>query len=197
MLIHIYLFLIIFITVSAMVFLSPFMASIDQIVYQMNQEMLSEGHVAWMRQITYLGEGELFIVLAAAAVAFLLFQKRFKAAGLAVLFSIAARGGNPLLKSFFLRDRPLSTVGESATGYSFPSGHSANIAFICLLFYSLLPDNLQQDFRVRFVLATLILLVGISRMVLEVHWMSDVLAGWSFGLFLGLLHLELQRRVES
>jgi len=65
---------------------------------------------------------------------------------------------------------------------SFPSGHSANpmVAYLpmaLLLFH----DEKYRRIAAAFAIS-LALLSGISRPMLGVHWPSDVIAGWSFGL---------------
>lgn len=70
---------------------------------------------------------------------------------------------------------------------SFPSGHSAN----SMMLYVTLALTLVEDPRRRmFCLAAafvLAILVGLSRVMLGVHWPSDVVAGWSFGLLWALI----------
>lgn len=196
MFVHLYFFAITFFVITALVFVRPILPALDQIVYEMNREFLSDTHVSLMKQITHLGDGEVFVAIGLLVLVYLLFRQQYKEALLCVIFSVALRAGNPLLKEFFLRERPFSTVSE-AHGFSFPSGHSANAAFLGLLIYSLLSPNAQQDFKTRLIISTSIFLVGLSRISLEVHWMSDVLAGWCFGLILGLIHLHLQRKVAG
>jgi undecaprenyl-diphosphatase len=76
---------------------------------------------------------------------------------------------------------------------SFPSGHSAN----AMLLYVTLALTLFDDPRRRRIwlgsALVLALLIGLSRVLLGVHWPSDVLAGWSFGLIWSILLTWLSR----
>ncbi len=67
---------------------------------------------------------------------------------------------------------------STATGYSFPSGHTQSFSTLVAVFADI--------FRRRWVLITgiaLAFLVGLSRLILGVHWPKDVLFGWFFALF--------------
>lgn len=64
---------------------------------------------------------------------------------------------------------------------SFPSAHSANAVLTYVAMAALLPEEGRR--RVWLILAAaLSFLIGLSRILLGVHWPSDVIAGWSFGL---------------
>ena len=80
----------------------------------------------------------------------------------------------------------------AAQGYSFPSGHSTNVATVfCSLAVSL---------RERWVTVAAIaipLLTGISRFVVGAHYPTDVLAGWLLGVISVLIVQLLQKRVEN
>ena len=69
---------------------------------------------------------------------------------------------------------------------SFPSGHSANAMMVYVAMALMLVEG---DRRNLWLGAALVLstLIGLSRMMLGVHWPSDVLAGWSFGLLWAML----------
>ncbi len=92
---------------------------------------------------------------------------------------------NQLLKELFARPRPYfehPLVLE--TSYSFPSGH----ATMSLIFYGMLAYFCVLALRtwrartaVVFGAALLVLLIGFSRMYLEVHYFSDVVAGFASG----------------
>ncbi len=86
------------------------------------------------------------------------------------------------LKACFRRPRPLDGHGYMvASGWSFPSGHAAG----SLVFYGLLAHLLLRQIepgRQRLLIATaamLVALTGLSRILLQVHYLSDVLAGYA------------------
>ena len=99
-----------------------------------------------------------------------------------------------LIKFLMQQERPLNALIE-ASGYSFPSGHAtmAIIFFVTLLFA--FKDEIKIVFKANFTGTTVLafLLVGLSRVYLNVHWFSDVLAGFALGMFwLTLLVLVFQ-----
>lgn len=87
-----------------------------------------------------------------------------------------------VLKEIVQRERPAESIRlVSETGYSFPSGHSmVAMAFFGFLMWMVL--HYEED-RIVKILCTLgfacvILLIGMSRVYLGVHYLSDVLAGF-------------------
>ena len=96
----------------------------------------------------------------------------------------------------WIRDSRIVPYGDSintATGYSFPSGHSMNGATV---FGGII---LRKDYpRVfRIVLGVVLALVAFSRVYLGVHTPQDVLVGAGIGLLVMWLTLRLTRWVES
>ncbi|MEG3791939.1 phosphatase PAP2 family protein [Lysobacter sp. CCNWLW3] len=98
-------------------------------------------------------------------------------------FAAIALGGSALLniaaKQAFARDRP--SLWESIApehNYSFPSGHAMGSATLaCVL--TLLAWRTRWRWPVAAVMAAFVLVVGLSRVYLGVHYPSDILAGWS------------------
>ena len=95
-----------------------------------------------------------------------------------------------LLKEFFGRVRPdFDAGGARLDSLSYPSGHSSGIATLVTVALILAWPLLARRGRY-WALAvgmTLVVLVGLTRMWLGVHFLSDVLGGWSLGVAWSLM----------
>jgi membrane-associated phospholipid phosphatase len=100
-----------------------------------------------------------------------------------------------LQKDYFARLRPEENLRLVEVSYqSFPSGHAANptIAYVALAL--LLFDDPKRRRVAVLTAMVLALLIGISRPMLGVHWPSDVVAGWAFGLmWIALIFAMMER----
>ncbi len=138
-----------------------------------------------VRDLTALG-GLGVVVLVTAAVCGYLLLSRARARALLVL--VAVTGGaliSTLLKEIFDRARP-ELVARDVHAYqaSFPSGHSMVSAVVYLTLGALLArlqPHRRQQIYIMSVAAAVVVLVGLSRVYLGVHWPSDVAAGWAAG----------------
>ena len=79
---------------------------------------------------------------------------------------------------------PFAEGGDRLTSLSFPSGHSSGVAVLVAGGLVLAWPSLSPPARRSWAAAgaALALLVGATRLVLGVHYLSDVLAGWCLGL---------------
>jgi undecaprenyl-diphosphatase len=135
--------------------------------------------------ITHLGDVATLVALGAAvALALLLRGRRWLALGW-----VLALAGNGLLtgvlKAVFERARPLHDHGvAAATGFSFPSGHSSGAVVAYGMLGYLLWRHLAPRWRLPVLLAASAIAfgVGCSRVFLQVHYASDVVAGFASGL---------------
>lgn len=105
-----------------------------------------------------------------------------------VLLTTGMAGGllfMTIIKLLMHRDRPLNHLIETS-GYSFPSGHATMaIIFFIIILFALKDDIKNKLIRIVFILSSIVafLLIGFSRVYLNVHWLSDVVAGFALGLF--------------
>jgi membrane-associated phospholipid phosphatase len=105
--------------------------------------------------------------------------------------------GTELVKLLIARPRPPGDPLVGAPGYSFPSGHTLNstvtYGLVALVAWrSRLPLPVRRVLVVA--LVVLIVLVGLSRIALGVHYPSDVLAGWLAGTAIVATVVVLTRR---
>ena len=137
-----------------------------------------------LRFVTWFGGG--YAVIAAVIIlgAYLLIHRSYLDFVLMLLATGPGSGLMWMMKVFFARVRPEDPLAGSA-GHSFPSGHS----FWAVVIYGFVLYLVWTHARSRplkiaatILLAVLILLIAWSRIVLNVHWMSDVLGGLAFGL---------------
>lgn len=157
---------------------------------------------AAVRDITALGSFSVLGLITAIVCGYLAITGSRRAAFfvlIAVLGGVAVSHG---LKLVFDRPRP-DMVGRYAEVFtrSFPSGHSMLAAVVYLTLGALLA-RLHASWRAKVFLlgaaVALVALVGFSRLLLAVHWPTDILAGWAVGASWALLcwsvFLLLQRR---
>lgn len=134
--------------------------------------------------VTYLGNAASIVMI---MLALLLIPKTRKPIGLpSAITGIVVLLIYKVLKNTFARPRPeeMWHIIEQG-GFSFPSGHSLN-GLVC---YGMIIFCVRRCCRDRVtanwitgLLTLLIVLIGISRIFVGVHYVTDVLAGWSLGL---------------
>lgn len=144
--------------------------------------------------ITIFGE-ELFII-PVLAVIYWGIDKRFgEYMGFSIFSSLLV---NNFLKDIFKFNRPIGEENirslrvETATGYSFPSGHSQGAG----TFYSSLSFYIRKKI-IYFFSFIMIILIGFSRLYLGVHYPKDVLVGIILGVFISYITYFFYYRVLS
>jgi len=157
------------------------------------------------RALTWLGSSiVLWPVVIAAGVALWWWRRRWLPAILPALALAGAWAGGLLIKSLVVRPRPPSTYWLATVhGPSFPSQHAAQ----ALATWGMLAFTLMAGRRVRTRMlltlgaAAIALVVGLTRLYLAAHWLTDVLGGWALaGVWDSLLiiaYLLTQRTAAS
>ena len=154
-----------------------------------------------MRDMTALGSTLVLTLVSLMSVVYLFIQQNKRLACLIVIAISSGMLCSYLLKYGFARPRPeLVPHGSYVYTSSFPSGHSMLSALVYFTLAGLFA-RLQQSVKVKIYwylsAMFLVLMVGISRLYLGVHWPSDVLAGWSAGVLWALLWLHIAKRLQQ
>jgi len=142
---------------------------------------------------TTAGNVEFIVPITVLIIAFLLYKKQRRNA-LIVAFGVGgAAAANLILKELFHRDRPAfwqSLITE--TGYSFPSGHAMISAALITCLIGLL---WKTKWRIPSIVigGSIVVMIGVSRLYMGVHYPTDVVAGWSAGLIWALVVIAIVR----
>ena len=148
---------------------------------------LPAGLTRFFKTITILGNTPVQAIIAIVAVIWL-YLRQYKAEAIFVGASgLLASILIVSLKYIYQRQRPSITHLVHASGYSFPSGHSLGTFMILGAIAIVLAQRLEKKeskIVVYAITGLLIFLVGLSRIYVGVHYLTDVLAGFTlaFGL---------------
>ena len=155
------------------------------------KSLRSDSLTTIMKFITNLGSG-LVLVLLSFTIFVIVKNKRKGISIIINLFLISFI--NLILKILIQRPRPNGFNIINETGYSFPSGHSmVSTAFYGLLIY-LSYKNIKNKILRRsicIILFFLIVLIGISRIYLGVHYASDVIGGFFLSIAYLIIFIEI------
>lgn len=105
---------------------------------------------------------------------------------------------NNLLKIAFMRARPDINPLAIENSYSFPSGHAmismAVYGYLIYLIYYHVDNKVVRRVFIT-ILAILILLIGISRIYLGVHYASDVIGGFSLSIVYLIIYCSVTKKI--
>ena len=159
-------------------------------------QQLDDATLAFLRQstsptldrlalgVSMLGS-EFVLLLGVVLLACFAWQRRWGAFAGLLLVTGGAQVLNDVLKELFHRTRPAPVAGLiSAQQFSFPSGHAMVSAafyfFLAYLAWRLVVGRAWRGVLVS-ALVLLVLLIGLARLYLAAHFLSDVLAGYFAG----------------
>ena len=154
--------------------------------------MVRDIHTAWLTDlaeaVTQLGAGYVVFPLAAIAAIVLVAQRRFGAAAVLVVGMLIIKFGVDITKEATDRPRPADSLIDTE-GDSYPSGHAANSVFYTWLAVTLAFFMTRRELTRRITVRGLVFVlglaltaaVGLTRVYLRAHYLSDVTGGWALG----------------
>lgn len=145
--------------------------------------------------ITWFGSATCLILLALI----LFFTIKNKKVGLLISANlIIITILNQALKIIVQRPRPTEYRIINEAGYSFPSGHSmVSMAFYGFLIYLIYKNIKNKYLKISLIviLSLLIVMIGISRIYLGVHYTSDVCAGFLVSLSYLIIYINFANKL--
>lgn len=179
-----------------------FVPGLDQAGLGLAHQLRNKTLDGLMASITRFGSIWLLLPLASVGAAWLWFRRLRMESGFLLLALLGATALAQLVKLWVARPRPdfYAISLPMPADLSFPSAHSMQAAALGMALFFII-NHQRAEWRVplALMLSAFVLLVGVSRIYLQVHFPSDVLAGLFAGAFwvLGLYALMFSRPAES
>lgn len=156
---------------------------IDEYGYSLISKLKNENMTNIIKIITNIG-GTIIIAVVTILSLFIFRKKKIDICIILNLLGIFILN-NVLIKNIIVRDRPTGINIIEENGYSFPSGHAAIstvvYGYLIYLIYNYV-SNKKLKYVLISILSIIILVVGLTRIYLGVHYTSDVLGGYLLGI---------------
>ena len=137
-------------------------------------------------------------MLIGLAIMITIFSKNKKTAFIIDLNLIIITIFNLILKNIIQRPRPEGYRLIAESGYSFPSGHSMiSMAFYGLIIYMIWKNMKNKKLRniICVLITILVILIGISRIYLGVHYASDVIGGFVVSIAYLIVYVSITKTI--
>lgn len=191
--------LIMFLAVAKYVFLDR-KEEFDQSAFTFLESFIKEGVTNTMLFLSVLGNYQVMIAANLLLTSYFLFIRKHKWYSIKIpAISLSSVLLMSVLKALFNRERPLIPLMEAAQGLSFPSGHAMmSVTFFGLIIYFIYRKRFHPVRKITAIslLVILILLIGLSRIYLRVHYASDVIAGFCMGVIWLTITIKVLNRIE-
>lgn len=170
--------------------------TIDEYVKGMVAGLQTESSLTFFRYVTKLGSGSGIVIVLVVSLC-LFWKKRYYVAMVIYPLSILSTHLiNKGIKAIVKRDRPTINEALDALGYSFPSGH----AMLSIVTYGFLVYIIAANVKsvavkcfVTILAIVFIVLIGLSRIILSVHYPTDILAGYCMSGVILIIAIYLHR----
>jgi membrane-associated phospholipid phosphatase len=148
------------------------------------------------RALNVIGGGYVTIPVRAVISLWLAFRRRWRALGVWVLTWVAAEVLLTAAKAFFHRGRPPDPL-VAVDGYSFPSGHAVAAAATAVALVLVLMPSGPRRRKWEAIAVLFAFVMAFSRVYLNAHWLSDVVAGVVLGAGVALGSAALATEVRD
>lgn len=161
-------------------------AAMDQQVTEYLRQFSSPALTQVVTWITHLATSYIIVLITLGASAWLIFKERLVKHAIMLLITLSGSYVlNESMKAVFRRARPEWEHWVHATGYSFPSGHAmvacATYGMLAYLTYRICRAKQLPVWYIAPLAVLLIGAIGLSRVYLGVHYITDVTAGFMAG----------------
>ena len=179
-------------------YLSDYVFSLDKSISDFFQtRLVTDFNTSFMKVITFFGSAIPFIVIVLLALIFI----KNKAYSFYMFINLLwVYIVSIIFKNIIMRERPMLSLIEKPSDFSFPSGHTmCSVAFYGFIVYLLLKNikNYFLKWLIVFVFSMLVIFIGISRIYLNVHYFTDVISGFILGSICLLMIINIYIKNEK
>ncbi|HTE11003.1 MAG TPA: phosphatase PAP2 family protein [Chitinophagaceae bacterium] len=172
----------------------------DKKVMQFFSTHSSQSFIEVMKRVTLLGSTTFLFPAYIVLIAWHISKKRTQYAIDITVIAVSSMSMMYALKQFFHRQRPELPIIKGISGFSFPSGHALSSFIFCsILMYLVWKGNLQPV--TKYILIALLLLcaltIGLSRVVLNVHYATDVIGGFCLGIIWVIISFAILKKIRK
>ncbi|MXV50476.1 phosphatase PAP2 family protein [Pedobacter sp. HMF7647] len=173
----------------------------DEQAFSYTRTLVSPRNNNLMVAISFLGDYQFLIAANLLLMCFFLFVRKHRWYSIRVpAIALSSVLMMLVLKKIFNRHRPLTPLLDPARGLSFPSGHAmSSVTFYGLIIFFIWNTGLKKPIRIGliFLLTLLILSIGFSRIYLQVHYATDVIAGFCMGTIWLIISITTLTQIEK
>lgn len=179
-------------------YLSDYVFSLDKSISDFFQtRLVTDFNTSFMKVITFFGSAIPFIVIVLLVLIFI----KNKAYSFYMFINLLwVYIVSIIFKNIIMRERPMLSLIEKPSDFSFPSGHTmCSVAFYGFIVYLLLKNikNYFLKWLIVFVFSMLVIFIGISRIYLNVHYFTDVIGGFILGSICLLMIINIYIKNEK
>lgn len=133
--------------------------------------------------LTLLGDEAFLYISFTILIGLMLYLRQYRASAMLVISGLSTAAITHFLKSIFSVARP-EIVLSPPTSFAYPSGHSSGSVVFYGLIAAFIAQNLPHTKRWKSYLLLFVpmFLIAFSRVMLSVHWLTDVIGGITLGL---------------
>jgi len=175
---------IIFLTLGIMVRNSTEGILFDMAILNFLHSNFSPVLFSFMKSISFIGSEKFLFPVVGLVIIYTLIKKRYYISKFLLANTLGSFILNQILKQIYNRTRPLDFILVKQGGLSFPSGHSMVTMSMYLSIAYLITRGRKiklKEKTIYMIAISMILLMGISRVYLGVHWPTDILGGYIGG----------------
>ncbi len=161
--------------------------------------LLQDKLPSWFKFIAqifyFIGEAEVAVFVVLFSLIFLVYKNMWEEAQIMALSCLSVLILiDKILKPSFAIIRPIDSLIDHASGYSYPSGHGAGNLLLYLLISYFISIYIPRLKVLLFSLSILVMiLMGISSAFLRVHWISDFVASYMVGYMMFIIAITLYK----